>query len=399
MSTGRKLVALLVALGLVAVSILVAAASAQTKTTTLTIESWRNDDPSIWNSKIIPAFEKAHPDIKVVVRADRADRIQRRAQRQARRRHGRRPHHLPSVRRVARALQEGPSRLAERACRAWRTSPTSPSPPGRPTTARRRSACRWPRSSTASSTTRTPSTKLHLPVPKTEDEFFAALDKIKADGTYIPLAMGTKDQWEAATMGYQNIGPNYWKGEEGRLALIDGTQKLTDEPLVEPFADLAKWSPYIGDGFEAQTYPDSQNLFTLGRAAIYPAGSWEIPGFNTQGAVQDGRLPAAGADGQTTCYISDHTDHRARPERQVEEHGRRQDVPAMGRLAGVRRHLRQRAAGLLRLQNEVGGDEGPAGEGVRLLARQCKSTIRSPTRSCRAARRTSRTRPGSRAPT
>ena len=79
--------------------------------------------------------------------------------------------------------------------------------------------------------------KLGIAVPTTEAEFFAALDKIKADGTYIPMAMGTKDQWEAATMGYQNIGPNYWKGEEGRLALIKGEQKLTDAPWVEPYAD------------------------------------------------------------------------------------------------------------------------------------------------------------------
>ena len=67
--------------------------------------------------------------------------------------------------------------------------------------------------------------KLGIAIPATEDEFFAALDKIKADGTYIPLAMGTKDQWEAATMGYQNIGPNYWKGEEGRKALIEGRRR------------------------------------------------------------------------------------------------------------------------------------------------------------------------------
>ena len=66
--------------------------------------------------------------------------------------------------------------------------------------------------------------ELGLDVPKTEEEFFAALDKIKADGTYIPMAMGTNDQWEAATMGFQNIGPNYWKGEEGRMALIEGTR-------------------------------------------------------------------------------------------------------------------------------------------------------------------------------
>src|ERR1043165_8107990 len=33
---------------------------------TLTIESWRNDDLSIWTDKIIPAFEAKHPNIHVV---------------------------------------------------------------------------------------------------------------------------------------------------------------------------------------------------------------------------------------------------------------------------------------------------------------------------------------------
>src|SRR6516165_11618351 len=31
----------------------------------LKIESWRNDDADIWNSKIIPAFNKHYPDIKI----------------------------------------------------------------------------------------------------------------------------------------------------------------------------------------------------------------------------------------------------------------------------------------------------------------------------------------------
>ena len=31
---------------------------------TLTIESWRNDDLSIWQDKIIPAFTKQHPEIQ-----------------------------------------------------------------------------------------------------------------------------------------------------------------------------------------------------------------------------------------------------------------------------------------------------------------------------------------------
>ena len=33
--------------------------------TDLVIESWRNDDLSIWQDKIIPAFEAKNPDIKV----------------------------------------------------------------------------------------------------------------------------------------------------------------------------------------------------------------------------------------------------------------------------------------------------------------------------------------------
>lgn len=140
------------------------------------------------------------------------------------------------------------------------------------------------------------------------DDFFRVLDAIKADGTYIPMAMGANDQWEAATMGYQNIGPNYWGGEEGRLALIAGEQKLTDPQWVAPFEQLARWKDYLGDGFEAQTYPDSQNLFTLGRAAIFPAGSWEISVFNQQADFEMGAFaPPVPAEGDT-CYISDHTD-------------------------------------------------------------------------------------------
>ena len=105
-----------------------------------------------------------------------------------------------------------------------------------------------------------------------------------------------------------NIGPNYWKGEDGRLALMAGKQKLTDDAWVAPYRTLQKWSAFLGDGFEAQTYPDSQNLFTLGRAAIYPAGSWEISGFNVQADFEMGAFNPPVANAGDTCYISDHTD-------------------------------------------------------------------------------------------
>ena len=150
--------------------------------------------------------------------------------------------------------------------------------------------------------------ELGLEEPATEAEFYALLDTIAEDGSYTPLDMGTADQWESATMGFQNIGPNYWKGEEGRLGLIAGTEKFTDPQYVAAWEQLANWAPYLASGYEAQSYPDSQNLFSLGRAAIYPAGSWDIALFNDQAEFELGAFKPPLPEGADTCYISDHTD-------------------------------------------------------------------------------------------
>jgi len=120
--------------------------------------------------------------------------------------------------------------------------------------------------------------------------------------------MGTADQWEAATMGFQNIGPNYWKGEEGRQALIKGTAKFTDEPYVKTWQDLADWAPYLPQGYEAEKYPDSQTLFTLGKGAIYPTGSWEISQFEKDSDFNLGIFKPYVENAGDQCYISDHTD-------------------------------------------------------------------------------------------
>ena len=276
---------------------------------TLTIESWRNDDLTIWQEKIIPAFEAAHPGIKVIFAPSAPAEYN--AVLNSKLDAGS-AGDLITCRPFDASLElfnkgkladlsamPAMANFSDVAKSAWQTDDAA------------KTFC-VPMASVIHGFiyNRAIFDELGLTPPKTEAEFFDVLDKIKADGTYIPMAMGTNDQWEAATMGYQNIGPNYWKGEEGRKALIAGTQKLTDEDWVAPFRQLAKWKDYLGDGFEAQTYPDSQNLFTLGRAAIYPAGSWEIGVFGPQigGAFEMGAfpppLPAAG----DKCYISDHTD-------------------------------------------------------------------------------------------
>ena len=292
---------------LLASSILGTAGMAMAQDTTITIESWRNDDLPIWQEKLIPAFEAKHPGIKVVFAPSAPTEYN--AALNAKLDAGSagdlitcRPFdaslelynkgHLADL-----ADLPGMENFSDVAKSAWTTDDGV------------HDFC-VPMASVIHGFiyNKDAFAKLGIEVPTTEAEFFAALDKIKEDGTYIPMAMGTKDLWEAATMGYQNIGPNYWKGEEGRNALIKGEQKLTDPQWVEPYATLAKWKDYLGDGFEAQSYPDSQNLFTLGRAAIYPSGSWEISVFNPQVDFEMGAFAPPVRNAGDTCYISDHND-------------------------------------------------------------------------------------------
>lgn len=274
---------------------------------TLTIESWRNDDLALWQDKIIPAFEAENPGIKVkftpsapaeynavlnskLDAGSAGDLITCRPFDASLALYD--AGHLANL-----ADLEGMANFSSVAKSAWQSDDGSAS------------FC-VPMASVIHGFiyNKDAFEELGISVPTTEAEFFSALETIKEDGSYLPMAMGTNDQWEAATMGYNNIGPNYWKGEEGRLALIAGDQKLTDDAWVAPYRTLAKWGSYLGDGYEAQTYPDSQNLFTLGRAAIYPAGSWEITGFNNLADFEMGAFKPPVQNAGDNCYISDHTD-------------------------------------------------------------------------------------------
>ena len=116
-----------------------------------------------------------------------------------------------------------------------------------------------------------------------EGEFHAVLDKIKKDGTYTPRSTsapptsGKRRRWASRTSA-RTTG----RAKTGRKALIAGNEKFTDKQYVDMFTELATWAPYMANGFQAQKYPDSQNLFSLGKAAIYPAGSWDISTFRSQ---------------------------------------------------------------------------------------------------------------------
>ncbi|HVO42598.1 MAG TPA: ABC transporter substrate-binding protein [Aggregatilineales bacterium] len=144
--------------------------------------------------------------------------------------------------------------------------------------------------------------------PQTYEDFLALLDAIQKEGSMIPLAMGTLEGWTTTTMGFDNIGPNFWGGDDGRKGLLDGTRRFNDPGFVSAFDALSKWSPYLPANHQTVSYVDSQDLFTSGKSAIFPAGSWEISLFETKAHFRMGAFKAPLRYGADKCYIEDQID-------------------------------------------------------------------------------------------
>ncbi|KNH51940.1 ABC transporter substrate-binding protein, partial [Vibrio cholerae] len=279
--------------------------SGQLMASELVIESWRADDKALWEQKIIPAFEAANPGIKVKfnpvpnvnytptlwenLKAGKAgDLITCRPfdDSLALFKAG----HLAEITEMA-----GMENFPSFAQAPWQTDSGA------------QTFC-VPMASVIHGFfyNKKIFNELGLSVPQTREQFFTVLDKVKADGRYIPLSMSGSESWVASELGYQNIGPNYWKGEDGRLALINGQEHLDDSQYVKVFEELARWRAYLGEDGELRDYGTSNELFTSGKAALYVAGSWEIAPFTDKVDFGVMRPPVAKqGDG---CFFTDHTD-------------------------------------------------------------------------------------------
>ncbi|MTV39905.1 ABC transporter substrate-binding protein [Duganella radicis] len=288
-------------------ALLVAVLSATTAHAgTLAIESWRVDDKTLWEKVLIPAFEKNHPGIEVKFAPTAPTEYDSSL---AARLAGGTAGDLIACRPFDVSLslykkghlekldgKAGMQNFPATAAVAWQTDD------GKDT------FC-MPVASVIHGFLYNKKIfkKLNLQAPKTVDEFFALLEALKKAGV-TPLALGTADQWESSQMVYTNIGPNFWRGEEGRKALINGKARLTDAPFVEALQFEQRMGSYLGRGASAQTYGDSQNQFALGRAAIYPTGSWDISYFSQTPGLELGAFAPPVRKAGDACFISDHMD-------------------------------------------------------------------------------------------
>ncbi|MCP3697959.1 MAG: carbohydrate ABC transporter substrate-binding protein [Aliivibrio sp.] len=278
--------------------------------TTVIIESWRADGP-IWNEKIIPAFNKHHPEITVKYVApseadvakwnsDPVGFLQRRiTSDQAGDLIACRPFD-GSLELFQKGLlkevteMEGIENFPSFAQTPWQTDSGA------------QTFC-LPMASVIHGFfyNKDIFTKLNLKEPTTNAEFYQILDKAK-QANYLPLAMGLKDKWETDALAFQNIGPTYWKGEDGRNGLLSGQERMDSLPYQQTYSQLARWADYMGDAPENRGYGQSRSLFVNGQAAVFPAGSWDILTF--KGKMNMGVFPPPVEKQGDACYFSDHTD-------------------------------------------------------------------------------------------
>ncbi|STQ92566.1 Maltose-binding periplasmic proteins/domains [Janthinobacterium lividum] len=282
-------------------------ASGTAQAGTLTIESWRVDDKTLWETVLIPAFQKKHPGIEIKFSPTAPTEYD--STLNARLSGGTagdllacRPFDVSLALYKRGQLEKldgkaGMDNFPASAKVAWQTDD------GKDT------FC-MPIASVMHGFLYNKKIfrELKLQPPATEEEFFKVLETVRKSGKYAPLALGTADQWEANQVVFTSIGANYWKGEEGRKALIAGKAKFTDPQFVAAWEYEARLGSYLSKGASAQTYGDSQNQFALGKAAIYPSGSWDIAYFKQDPELELGAFNPPVRKTGDKCYISDHTD-------------------------------------------------------------------------------------------
>jgi raffinose/stachyose/melibiose transport system substrate-binding protein len=117
-----------------------------------------------------------------------------------------------------------------------------------------------------------------LEVPKTWEELLEVAQTLQEAGV-IPFSNGSKDEWDMNEIVFMNLLPNFIGGREARLQYEKGEVPFNDEKMVAAFGALQDIAPYLPAGQEGVSYYDAQQLFLLGRAAMFFGGSWDVAFF------------------------------------------------------------------------------------------------------------------------
>jgi raffinose/stachyose/melibiose transport system substrate-binding protein len=119
-----------------------------------------------------------------------------------------------------------------------------------------------------------------LQPPTTWNELIAAADWLKAAGA-VPIATTGKDAWMLPIV-LDTFAATRYGGPQFEKAILDGSTQFTAPEYVAAIDVVRQLSRYFPDDVAGVAYPDAQTLFTSGKAAMFPGGSFELGFFTKQ---------------------------------------------------------------------------------------------------------------------
>ncbi|MEI8132977.1 MAG: extracellular solute-binding protein, partial [Leptolinea sp.] len=140
-----------------------------------------------------------------------------------------------------------------------------------------------------------------LEVPKTMDDFFKACDTLKAKGI-IPVAMGTKEGWEAAHVFEGVLAAEL--GPDAYIGLWKGTTSWTDPKVTKALEDMKKMMTYVNTDNASLTWDGAGEYFITDKAAMMIMGDWTAGWFASKKFSNYGWSATPGSNG-TFVALSD----------------------------------------------------------------------------------------------
>ncbi len=136
--------------------------------------------------------------------------------------------------------------------------------------------------------------KYNLEPPTTWDEFFKVARVFKSKGI-IPLAIGTKEGWEAGhtfeTVLVAELGTDGYKG------LWTGATSWADPKVTAALETFKKALPYVNTDASALTWDQAIQYLVDNKAAMHIMGDWVNGWFTAKGYTGYGWAPVPGTTG------------------------------------------------------------------------------------------------------
>lgn len=110
--------------------------------------------------------------------------------------------------------------------------------------------------------------------PRTWEEFLAACETFRDRGI-TPLAVGAKDDWTLPIVHEVLAAPRFG-GAAFQEAVQSGEKDFTDPDWVASVEVLEDLVPFMPENVTGVAVTDAMTLFTAGKAAMFPGGSFDL---------------------------------------------------------------------------------------------------------------------------